>query len=230
MKRTMPRYSKRRCHSSNNQDQLCELIRPKPCAVCPAGATGAAGAIGPTGATGATGATGPVAVNAGTIIPYGSGLPIGLEAFGFSTLVGLLGFGSSIGGVPVSGSTIDLTTVPGLREFAFSVPRAGTLDSLSAYFSVVSGIVLGERTVQASIYRSTAPNDIFTRLNGTLVNLSPTLIGPIVPGTVLTGFRTGINIAVTPETCLLLVFDMISDTPTGQSTLIGYGRAGLNII
>ena len=198
----------------------------------PAGAAGATGPAGPAGPTGATGAQGPVGpagpagaqgpagppgpAGSSTIIPYASG--------GASTLTtilgGLVGQASAVGfgnnaQVEPSGGVIDAATVP---LIAFSMPRDGTITSMSAFASTTVGLALLGTTITltAQLYESTTPDNIFTPIPGAAVTLAPPLTGIIAIGTISSGISTGLSIPVTAGTRLLLVF---SGTATGVSLI-----------
>lgn len=204
----------------------------------PQGITGATGPTGPQGIQGVTGPTGPTGpagiAGSSAIIPFSSGIPLTMTtiAGGLVGIPSLIGFGASAPSVGVLGATIDLTNAAGtLTNFAFSVPRAGTITALSAFFSttVALSLVGSSITVQAQLYQSTTPNNIFTPIPGAVVTLAPALTGIIAVGTLVNGITTGLNIPVTPQTRLLLVF---STTATGVSLLnsvVGYASAGLSI-
>ncbi len=199
------------------------------------GVTGATGALGTTGATGVTGTTGVTgAAGAGAILPFASGLPAVLTtiAGGLVGTTSLVGFGSSATGVSVVGNTIDLTGAAGtLLNFAFSVPRDGTITALSAYFSTTAALSLVGSTISitATLYSSSTPDNTFTPIAGTEVTLAPALTGVISLGTISNGIVTGLAIPVTTQQRLLLVF---SATATGLNlvnTVAGYASAGLSI-
>ncbi|MEK4286962.1 exosporium glycoprotein BclB-related protein [Paenibacillus sp. FSL P4-0502] len=209
-----------------------------------AGATGATGSAGVTGATGAgvTGATGSAGVTgatgaagAGAIIPYSSGLPVAMTTVlgGLLNTSSAVGFGSSATNISITGGTIDLTGAAGtLLNFAFSVPRIGTLTSMAAYFSATSSVSLvgSTVTITAQLYRSTTPNNTFTAVPGALVTLSPPLTGLIALGTISSGNTTGLSIPVTVGERLLLVFT--STVTAGidvATTVAGYASAGVTI-
>ncbi|MEK4158233.1 MULTISPECIES: exosporium glycoprotein BclB-related protein [Paenibacillus] len=197
------------------------------------GATGTAGATGATGTAGATGATG--TAGAGAIIPYSSGLPVAMTTVlgGLLNTSSAVGFGSSATNISITGGTIDLTGAAGtLLNFAFSVPRTGTLTSMAAYFSATSSVSLvgSTVTITAQLYRSTTPNNTFTAVPGALVTLSPPLTGLIALGTISSGNTTGLSIPVTVGERLLLVFT--STVTAGidvATTVAGYASAGVTI-
>ena len=145
---------------------------------------------------------------------------------------GVVGFGSSTLGVSLLGGTIDLTGGAGiLLNFAFSVPRDGTITSIAAYYSNVLGLALigSTVTITAQLYSSTTPNNIFSPIAGTVVTLAPSLTGIIALGAVSNGLSTGLSIPVTAQTRLLMVF---SSTASGLSlinTITGYASAGITI-
>lgn len=169
-----------------------------------------------------------------TIIPFASGLPIAMTtiAGGLSGTSSLIGFGNSATGVSVIGGAIDLTGGPGiLLNQAFSVPRDGTITSLSAYFSLTEALSLVGTTVTitAQLYQSTTPDNIFTAVPGASVTLAPAFTGVLGEGTTSNGITTGLSIPVTAETRLLLVY---SSTAAGVSLIndvAGYASAGLSI-
>ena len=210
-------------------DECCDNCCDNDCEG-PPGPPGKPGRPGATGLTGATGVTG-----AGAIIPFASG-NTGILTTVAGGLVGtttLVGFGNSIAGVSIlGGGTIDLTGASGtLLNFAFSVPREGTITSIAAYFSttLALSLVSSAITITAQLYSSTTPDNTFTPIPGAVATLAPALTGIIGVGTVSNGITTGLTIPVTPETRLLMVF---STTATGVSlinTVIGYASAGLTI-
>ncbi len=190
--------------------------------------TGATG-FGLTGVTGPTGATG-----SGAIIPFASGLPVALTTI-LGGLVGtssMVGFGSSATGVSIVGGIIDLTGAAGtLLNFAFSVPRDGTITSIAAFFSTTVALSLVGSTIEitAQLYSSPTPNNSFTAVPGAVVTLAPPLTNILAIGEISNGISSGLAIPVTAGTRLLLLF---SATATGISlinTVAGYASAGLTI-
>ncbi|MGG0524427.1 exosporium glycoprotein BclB-related protein, partial [Bacillus pumilus] len=181
-------------------------------------------------ATGATGATG--VIGASAIIPVASGTPAVLTtiAGGLVGTSSLVGFGSSATGVSILGGIIDLTGAAGtLLNMAFSVPRDGTITSFAGYFSTTAALALvgTSITVTARLFASPTPNNSFTQVAS--VALAPPLTGILTLGAISNGIATGLNVPVTAETRLLVVF---SATATGLSlinTVAGYASAGLSI-
>ncbi len=200
-----------------------------------AGATGATGATGADGAAGATGATGATGVaGTGAIIPFASGLPVSLTtvAGGLAGFPAFVGFGNSVQFLTVLGSTIDITNASGtLSNFAFQMPRAGVITGFSAYFSTTAALSLigSSVTVNAQICQSPTPNNVFTPIAGTLISLSPSLTGALSIGTQLNGALTGLNIPITAQTRLMLVFSATASGLSLLNTVTGYASAGLSI-
>ncbi|MEK5057014.1 spore surface glycoprotein BclB [Paenibacillus sp. FSL H7-0326] len=198
-----------------------------------AGATGATGDTGSAGATGVTGATG--AAGSGAIIPYASGLPVALTTVlgGLLNTSSLVGFGNSATGISVNGGIIDLTGAAGtLLNFAFSASRAGTINSLAAYFSTTAGLSLvgSTVTITAQLFRSTTPDNTFTAVPGALVTLAPPLTGVLALGTISSGLTTGLSIPVAANDRLLMVFSAsVTAGIDVATTIAGYASAGLTI-
>lgn len=199
------------------------------------GPAGPQGDMGPQGPRGIPGPTGPTGIaGTGAIIPFASGLPISLTtiAGGLAGLPAFVGFGSSAQGLTLLGSTINITNASGtLSNFAFQVPRAGIITSFSAFFSTTAAFsFIGSTvTVNAQIYQSTTPDNVFSPIPGTLISLTPGLSGAISIGTLLNGALTGLNIPVTAQTRLMLVFSATASGLTLINTLTGYASAGLSI-
>ena len=227
--------------SSNTRQTPYVLLRTEFTPTGPTGATGPQGPQGIQGATGVTGLQGPQGLQgvagSSAIIPYASGLPVTLTtiAGGLVGTTALVGFGNSANGVSILGGTIDLSgasIVAGTPiNMAFSAPRDGTITAISAYFSVTTALSITGTTVTitAQLYRSTTPNNTFTAVPGAVVTLAPALTGLLAIGASSNGLITGLNIPVTSQTRLLLVF---SATATGLSlaqTIIGYASGGVAI-
>lgn len=143
-----------------------------------------------------------------------------------------VGFGNSAQGLTLLGSSIDISNASGtLSNFAFQVPRAGIITSFSAFFSTTAALSLigSTVTVNAQIYQSVTPNNVFTPIAGTLISLTPSLTGAISVGTLLNGALTGLNIPVTAQTRLMLVFSATASGLTLVNTVAGYASAGLAI-
>ncbi|WP_339319169.1 exosporium glycoprotein BclB-related protein [Paenibacillus sp. FSL R10-2734] len=198
------------------------------------GATGSAGVTGATGIAGVTGATG--ATGSGAIIPYASGLPVVMTTVlgGLLNTSSIVGFGSNATNISVAGGTIDLTGAAGtLLNFAFSVPRTGTITSMAAYFSTTAALSLLGSTVSIAVrlFSSSTPNNIFSAVPGAIVTLNPFLQGNLALGTITSGTTTGLSIPVTlGERLLLVVTATVIDGVDVATTVAGYASAGLTIV
>ncbi|MFY2307620.1 exosporium glycoprotein BclB-related protein [Lysinibacillus fusiformis] len=165
----------------------------------------------------------------GSIIPFSSGtslvslvLNIDLSNDG-----SLLGFGTTVFPATIGNNTIDLT---GRLSEAFTVPRDGSINAISAEFKSTSGIILpgNSATIRAQIFRAPIGSNIFTGTNAS-IDLAPPItvaIGGISFGTA--------NISpepVSPGDQLLMVYYISSKTGTAPfATLRGTASAGINIV
>ncbi|QIL79176.1 hypothetical protein G7047_04045 [Diaphorobacter sp. HDW4A] len=200
----------------------------------PTGPTGAAGDMGPTGPIGAVGVTGPTGptggVGNGAIIPFASGAPITVTtiAGGLAGAYSTIGFGNSSPSTTMLGATIDATS---FASMAFSVPRDGTITSISGFFSSTVALTLIGTTVAvtAQLYQSSTPDNIFTAVPGALVTLGPSMTGIVSIGTISSGMATGLAIPVTAGTRMLLVYSITSTGLALINTVIGYASAGVAI-
>ncbi|MES2775789.1 MAG: exosporium glycoprotein BclB-related protein [Bacteroidota bacterium] len=171
--------------------------------------------------------------NSGTIIPYASGSQVALsKAYGEAPDMALLGFGNNVSGVITSAGNINLTGFPGYDKinYAFSVPRAGIITSVSAFFSSAAvSTTLGSSgvTVTARLYISTLPNNIFSPLPA-ILTLGP-FYGIPVQGTVSSETTTGLAIAVPAGSRLLLAFSATTTDPLAAYTFNGFASAGVTI-
>jgi BclB C-terminal domain-containing protein len=149
-------------------------------------------------------------------------------------LPSFVGFGSSAPGLDVFGTTINLTgTALGpILNFAFTMPRDGTLTSLNAFFSVTTaiGVALGDYQIHAQMFLSQSPtSNVFDALAPTDIALTPTLPGlGITLGDVATG-SAAFNIPVSAGDRLLLVFYVEPPALSVAASVIGYASAGLAI-
>jgi len=166
----------------------------------------------------------------GSIIPFSSGIvPVVITAIAGGAIgtVSMVGFGTSIVGVTLVGTTIDLTSALTGME-AFSVPRAGTITSISATLSatLAATLVGGTATVRAQIYRAPAGSNIFSPTDA-FVDLAPAL-STIAVGTITFGTRNVTPVPVAAGDRLLMVFSL---TSTGiVASVTGNASAGINIV
>lgn len=174
------------------------------------------------------------ATTGSAIIPYASGTPVTLTtiAGGLAGTAGLIGFGNSASSVSVANSTIDLTGAGGtLLNFAFSVPRAGVIESISAQFSNTAALALigSTVTVKAQLYTAEAGSNTFTPLPGAVVNLAPALTGLIALGTTSSAITSGLNINLPAGSRLLMVYSATAAGLSLVNTVTGYASAGISI-
>ena len=200
------------------------------------GPTGATGNTGADGATGPTGPTGPTGVAGSTsIIPYASGLPVTLTtiAGGLIGTPAYLGFGNSGEGLSIVGNTIDLTNPAGtLTNFAFTLPRDGTITAINVYFSTTAALSLvgSTITIQAQLYGSATPNNTFTAITSSLVSLTPALTGVLSIGSISKGTLTGLSIPVQTGNRILLVLTASASGLSLVNTVVGYASASIAIV
>ncbi|PFM76555.1 hypothetical protein COJ46_19470, partial [Bacillus sp. AFS077874] len=180
--------------------------------------------------TGPAGATG-----AGAIIPFASGGPVSMSTLltGLADTAGLIGFGSSASNVQILGGAIDLTgTVLGpILDFAFSVPRASTITSISAFFSETVGLNLIQTsiTVTAQLYSAPANSNSFTPIPGASVTLAPNLTGVVSLGFIANGISAPLAIPVAATTRLMMVFTAEATGLNLANTVVGYASAGITL-
>ena len=213
----------------------------------------AIGVQGPTGAAGPTGPTGPEPVitvgsngdwyvdgvdtgkpaqgPAGTsaIVPFASGLPadISMLLAGLAGIPEFLGFGMSSPGVSALGTTINFTGGT-LTNFAFTVPRNGTLTDIAGTFNIIAGASVGSMNPTIYVYRAPANSDNFTQLTGAKLVLPD--IGLLAIDATVTGTISNVNAPITAGDRLLVVAAATSaDGLTLAGTATGYISAGLGL-
>ncbi|MDM5356503.1 exosporium glycoprotein BclB-related protein [Peribacillus sp. ACCC06369] len=169
------------------------------------------------------------------MIPFASGVvPIELTSvLGLAETGGLIGFGSSVSGVTIAGGLITIA----VGDFAFVVPRAGTIESISAFFSATVGVILSEDvTVRAQLWRSTTagvpdPNSsTFTPIPGAFVDLAPDFTPLVALGDNASNTNNLISIPVSAGDKLLMVFSLEdSGILVLLDSLTGFASAGIAI-
>jgi BclB C-terminal domain-containing protein len=169
------------------------------------------------------------AAAAASIIPFASGIVPAILTTVAGGLIGttsLVGFGTSVPGVTLLGTNIDLSTV--VSE-AFVVPRPGNITAISASFSVLAALaILGTTiTVNAQIYRAPAGSTLFTP-TGVSVNLSP-LTGPLTVGQTVFGSASVPPVPVAVGDKLLMVFSATAAGITLVNSVTGSASAGITI-
>ncbi len=200
----------------------------------PRGLPGIPGSPGLPGATGATGATGSVGL--GSIIPFASGsIPLSLDSAADGTIGigGIIGFGdSTVTITPITTPPINLVAV---GNFAFAMPRNGSITGVSAFFSVTGADagVVSSVIVTAQLYESTTPgSNLFSPIPGTAVTLAPALPvagGLITAGTTTEGILTDLDIPVTAQTRIIMVFSITAPGAVAAASVAGYASGGVSI-
>ncbi|MDR3621996.1 MAG: exosporium glycoprotein BclB-related protein [Paludisphaera borealis] len=168
------------------------------------------------------------------MIPFSSGMPASMTSIagGLAGQPVLVGFGDSVEMSSPLGATIDLTGGPGIDlDEAFSIPLNGTITSLAAYFSLTNPLALvgSTVTITAQLYSSATPDNIFTPIAGAVVTLAPALTGVDGLGTISNGLTTGLNIPVTAQTRLLMVYSITASGLSLVNTVTGYMSGGVSI-
>lgn len=149
-------------------------------------------------------------------------------AGGLVGTVSQIGFGASQTGLSLSGGALDLTNT---GQMAFSMPRDGTITSITAYFSSSASLALVGTTVTitAQLYSSDTPSDIFTPVPGAVVTLAPPLTGILAIGTTSSGLTSGLSIPVTEQTRLVMVYSITAAGVSLINTVNGYATGGVAI-
>ena len=151
---------------------------------------------------------------------------------GVTDTASLIGFGRSVNGVPVVLGNIDLQGAPLTSlNFAFSMPRAGTITSLAGYFSNVVPLALVGTiaTVHIQLYQSAAPgpNNTLVPIPGAVVDLI--LTNNVAGGDVFSGI-VALAIPITVESRILLGVTVTSTGFVFAGTVTGYISGGLAIV
>ncbi|MGE7625319.1 exosporium glycoprotein BclB-related protein [Viridibacillus sp. NPDC096237] len=167
----------------------------------------------------------------GTIVPFASGtIPVVLVtlATGLIGTTSLVGFGTAIPGVSLVGNNIDLSAATGTE--AFSVPRAGSITSISASLSATVALTLvgGTATVRAQVYRAVAGSNVFSPTTA-FVDLTPAL-STIAVGTITSGTANVAPVPVAAGDRLLMVFSVTTTGLAIVTTITGNASAGINIV
>ncbi|PEK99622.1 exosporium glycoprotein BclB-related protein [Bacillus sp. AFS017336] len=153
---------------------------------------------------------------------------------GLAGTAGLVGFGSSIPNVALlPGPAIDLTGTglpTEILDFAFSMPRAGTITAISAsYSNVVALALLGTNiVVTAQLYSAPINSNNFTPVVGASVTL-PALAGPLTLGQITSDISTPLAIPVAAQTRLMMVYTATANGLSLVNVVTGYASAGVAI-
>ncbi|MCT6815074.1 exosporium glycoprotein BclB-related protein [Lysinibacillus fusiformis] len=167
----------------------------------------------------------------GSIIPFSSGtIPVVLTSLisGLVGTVSLVGFGTSVPGVTLAGVNIDLTSSAATE--AFTVPRPGTITSISATISATVALTLtGTATVRAQIYRAVQGSNVFSP-TAAFVDLTPALpLATLLAGAIASG-NANVSVPVSTGDRLLMVFSITTSGATVAVALTGNASAGINIV
>lgn len=171
----------------------------------------------------------------GAIIPYASGTtPLSITtvttALPSTGFVSAIGFGETQNGITIAaGGELILST----GNMAYVMPRNGTITAIRAFFTNIVPATLGTSVlrISAQLYYAEKNSNVFRPLEGTRVDLTPTLTGTVPVNSTFTGSERNLSIKVERGTRLLLVFfASITEAPAVAVTLTGTASAGVNII
>jgi BclB C-terminal domain-containing protein len=174
-------------------------------------------------------AWGPLVPPASTIIPFASGSPISLttDISGNPATGALIGFGASTNNHIVTNPIATNLAA----HFALSVPRSGTIESISAHFTsnFAASIPGFAVDIIAELYKSTNSDDSFTAVAGSLVNVG-NYSNVILVGATSNGIVSGMNAQVNAGDRLLLVFYLKATGSTYMASFVsGLVGAGISI-
>jgi BclB C-terminal domain-containing protein len=213
---------KENCNDNNTPRVRCGCINGQAVTVHGPAIQGPPGPPGPPGA--------------GAIIPYASGVtPVVLSTTAVAGVIvstgAIVGFGSSAPTVDINAGSLTLgTAATNIPDFAFVVPRTGTVTSISAFFSATVGITLAAAgTVRAELWRASALSNTFTP-TGVFVDLAPAF-GPVVTVGNTAANTASASLPVAAGDKLLLVFSLRTSgpTPINIGALTGFASAGVGI-
>jgi len=171
----------------------------------------------------------------GAIIPYASGttplalttLTTALPATGF---VSAIGFGETQNGITIAaGGELILSA----GNMAFVMPRNGVITAIRAHFTNTVPVTLGASVIQisAQLYYAEQNSNVFRPLEGTRVNLTPTLTGNVPVNSTFTGAERHLSVKVARGTRLMLIFfASVTGAPAVAVTITGTASAGVNIV
>lgn len=221
-----------------------ELITIKSCCHCSIHTGGETSAWGSPGGGRAGGASATVRTaasaaaartaaqnGAGAFIPFASGSPIAMTApsGGQDGTAGIIGFGNSADGIPITGEAVDTSAVPNM---AFLLPEGGNVTSFAAHFSTTQALELGGAavTIRARLYQSPLPGNHFVPVPSAVVPLSPVLSGTVSAGSISSGSLSNLSIPLTGGTRLMVVFSAEVTAGIGAAVSVaGYASAGLSV-
>lgn len=205
-------------------DGFCNPPIGIPGARGPMGPPGPPGPRGPQGFMGPPGPPGPPGEGAASIIPFASGDQVELSTTsnGLPKRIALIGFGNSALSPRLVDNRLDLSEGEGNINFAFSVPRNGTIQALSAHFMITSGNVNNGTEIVAALYSASVYSNIFNILTGTELILNSNNDNN------RSGIVSDLAIPVEAGQRLLLGF-FVRHPHKAICNITGYASAGLSI-
>ena len=164
-----------------------------------------------------------------TIIPCAPGNVVSLNANndGSTSNAAALGFKNSNSNIFYTGGNINLSSS---INFAFSMPGDGNISSVSAQFNNTNFVsVAGSPLyINAQLFNAPVGSNVFTA-TASQVTLFPFYTGVVLVGSVSSGIATGLNIAVTAQDRLLLVFYAFAPGSFTSYNVQGYASAGVSL-
>lgn len=172
-------------------------------------------------------------VNTAAIIPYASNVPVTLTTItgGLVGLGSLIGFGNAVSGIGLTAGNVDLTGGTGINiNLGFSVPRNGTLKSITGFFSNTAALSLIGTSViiNAQLYSNDGTSNLFVPVPGGSVSL-PAISGTIAIGTTRNAIVNGLSIPVNAQSRYILFFSCTASGLSLINTIAGYASAGVSI-
>ncbi|MCD7947745.1 MAG: hypothetical protein LUG13_05535 [Oscillospiraceae bacterium] len=165
----------------------------------------------------------------GALIPFASGTPVILttDFNGVTAHPGLCGFGASFTPLVSITNPFDISSLE--EQDAFMIPVDGTIMEFSAFFSTSTATNLpgNTATVQAQLWISTTPDNIFVPIPSSLISLAPGYTGTQSNGTISSG-SVLVNYPVTANSRLMLVYQVVSAN-VAEISVAGFISAGVNI-
>jgi BclB C-terminal domain-containing protein len=143
---------------------------------------------------------------------------------------GVLGLSNAAPTVSLLNSfiTLDLTTGPAvLPGLALSNPYGSTIiDTIALFFTVIAAVQTTPSTIRAQIWTSPTPNNSFTAI-GPITSLTPAVPGVITVGSVHHMLASGLNLPLTAETRIVIVFSI---TNALVASVTGYPSASIGFL
>jgi BclB C-terminal domain-containing protein len=156
---------------------------------------------------------------------------LAVAALGAASTPAYVAFGLNVTGIEIFGNPINITSDSSISDFAFTVPRDGTITDITSTFIATAALSLaiGQVFINCQLYSAAASQPIFTPIAATRLQLTPGL-STISIGTVVNGALHGLSVPVSAGTQLMMVF--AANNSSAQSlagTVIGYTSASVAI-